>query len=172
MMIAHDKHQCTNSFNCIQEIECKNNCITYCITMYPMSEITLYITLHGSKYNTILRHFLSLILLLNAQFILIALQKLIAKIIEFNIASQCAIMSQITLNITLHRSKTKAFSSLINPCEKHQCTINFLWLQKLIANIIVFIAYQCAIMSEITLNIPQHRSKWNTLVRQLLPWWF
>ena len=32
-------------------------------------------------------------------------------------------------------------------------------LQKLIANIIVFIAYQCAIMSEITLYIALHSSK-------------
>ena len=35
----------------------------------------------------------------------------------------------------------------------------FYALQKLSANIIVFIAYQCAIMSEITLNITLHRSK-------------
>ena len=66
-MIGYDKHQCTKSFNCIAEIECKNNCITYCISMYLMSEITLNITLHGSKCNAIITHFLSLILLINAQ---------------------------------------------------------------------------------------------------------
>ena len=43
------------------------------------SQIALNITLDGFKCNTMQRHFLSLILLINAQFILIALQKLIPK---------------------------------------------------------------------------------------------
>ena len=41
---------------------------------------------------------------INAQIIFFALQKLIAITIEFHISYQCAIMSEITLNISLHGS--------------------------------------------------------------------
>ena len=32
-MIAYDKHQCTNNFLCIAEINCNNNCIIKIIPM-------------------------------------------------------------------------------------------------------------------------------------------
>ena len=41
---------------------------------------------------------------INAQIIFFALQKLIAITIEFHMSYQCAIMSEITLTITLHGS--------------------------------------------------------------------
>ena len=59
-MIAYDKHQCTNSFNSLMEIVCKNSCITYCISMYLMVG-------NHFKHNNAW-------FLINAQFILIALQ--------------------------------------------------------------------------------------------------
>ena len=42
---------------------------------------------------------------INAQIIFVALQKLIAIKIVFYISNQCAIMTETTLNMTLHGSK-------------------------------------------------------------------
>ena len=59
-MITYDKHQCTNHFLCIAEINCNNNCIYFTNnTNVPLSEITLNITLPGSKSNKIIRHFIT-----------------------------------------------------------------------------------------------------------------
>ena len=52
IIIAYVKHQCTIQFFCIAEINSNN-------TLHiNMPEITLKITLHGSNYNRLLRHFI------------------------------------------------------------------------------------------------------------------
>ena len=54
--------------------------------------------------------------------------------------------------------------------DKHQCTFIFFKVKKLIAITIVYhISYQCAIMSEITLNIKIHGSNYNKLQSHFLP---
>ena len=90
-----------------------------------MSEITLNITLHGSNCNRLLRHFIpqSLFMInINAQNIFLALQKLMAITIEFHITYQCAIMSEITLYITIRGSNSKinkTFYSIMIAYDKH-----------------------------------------------------
>ena len=57
-MIAYDKHQCTIHFPFIEEINCINNCISHAI----ISEITINITLHGSNYSRLLKHFIPIMI--------------------------------------------------------------------------------------------------------------
>ena len=50
-MIAYDKHQCTNHFLCIAEINCNNNCISLIIPMFHYVRNYFEQTLHGSNCN-------------------------------------------------------------------------------------------------------------------------
>ena len=72
-----------------------------------MSDITLHITLHGSNCNR-LRHFIFLIFFAHYKHQCTNHFLCIAEISSYNncfhISYQCAIMSEITLNITLNGS--------------------------------------------------------------------
>ena len=64
----------------------------------------------------------------------------------------------------------KIFFSLIIAYEKHQCTTNFLALQKLIVMRNVYIiSYHCAILSEKTLSISLHVINCNKILRHFPP---
>ena len=81
-----------------------------------MSEITLNISIHGSNYIKLLDVLFHLISDDKKQCIIIffALQKLIAVIFVFHISQQYAIISEITLNVSLHRSNcTKLLTHFI-----------------------------------------------------------
>ena len=134
-----------------------------------MLEITFNIALHNSLWMKLTRNFLPWCLLMtniNAQFVL---QKFNEKIIVLHIAYQWAIISGITSNITLHRSKCNKLVRHFLPIWLLMININAQFiLQKLITNIIVFkIASQCY-LSEITLIITLHRSKSNKLLSYFL----
>ena len=62
---------------------------------------------------------------MNAQFIFIPLQKFIVMIILLIISYQCTIISEMTLNKSIHGPNcNKTFSSIIY--NKHQCTVHLL----------------------------------------------
>ena len=70
-----------------------------------ISVITLNIPSHGWNSNRLLRHFIPyLLLMININAQIIFSQKLIATTILFHKSYQCAIMSEINFNITLHGS--------------------------------------------------------------------
>ena len=106
---------------------------------------------------------------INAQIIFFAFQKLNAITIVFHIAYQCEIMSEITLNITIHGPNnngllTKIIYTKMIAYDKHQCTNHFLCIAEINCNnnCISNRIYQCAFKSEITLNITIHGSNYNT----------
>ena len=79
---------------------------------------------------------------INAQIIFFALQTLIAITIAFHILYQCAIMSEIILNITLHGSnctRLHTIYSIMIAYDKLHCKNIFIALKKLIAITIVFL---------------------------------
>ena len=111
---------------------------------------------------------------INAEIIFFALQKLSAIKIEFHISYQCPIMSEITLNITLHVSNCNRLHFIPQwlLMKNINAQIIFFALQKLIAITIEFhLSYEWAIMSEITLNITLHVSNCNRLLRHFIPSW-
>ena len=91
-----------------------------------MSEMTLNISSHRSCWNRLIRYSISWIFIINmhTQIILFPLQKLIAITIVFHRSYHCAIMSEMTLNITLHGSNcSKIFNCIKIAYYKHQCRI-------------------------------------------------
>ena len=91
-MIAYDKHQYTNQFLCIAEIDSNNNSISHIIPIAIMLEITFNITFHGSnciRFTNKIYSIMMLMININAKIIFCALQKLIAITIEFHISYLC-----------------------------------------------------------------------------------
>ena len=58
IMISNDKHQCTNHFFGLQKLIAITIVVHVSYQNAIMSEIILKITLHGSNYNRLLRHFI------------------------------------------------------------------------------------------------------------------
>ena len=114
---------------------------------------------------------------INAQIIFFPVQKLIAITIVYHIWYQCALMSEITLNITLHCSNCNRLLRHIVPYSLLMININtqiiFFTSQKLIAiNILFHNSYQCVIMSDVTLHITLYGSHCIRLLRHFIPkWW-
>ena len=113
---------------------------------------------------------------INVQFIFFSFKKLIAIEIVFHISYQCAILSKIILNITLHDSNCNRLLRHFIPKWLLMININaqiiLFPLKKLIAITIIFhISYQCAIMLDITLRIILQRSNYNRLLRHYIPQW-
>ena len=109
-----------------------------------------------------------------APIIFFALQKLIAITIAFWKSYQCAIMSEINLNTTFHRSNGNRLLRHFIPwllMISINSRIIFFALHKLIAITIVFHkSYQCDNMSEITVKISLHGCDYNRLLRHFIPW--
>ena len=102
IMIAYDKQQCANHFHCIAEINCNNNSISQMIPMF------LHVRNHFKQNITwfllyyITKTLYSVMIVYDKdQCTNHALQKIIAITIVFQILYQCAILSEIALNITL-----------------------------------------------------------------------
>ena len=139
-MIAYDKHQCTNHFLSIAKINCNNNCISQIIPMYHY--VKNYIILHGSNSSTLRRQYILLQLLminLNAQIIFFPVQKPMAITIVFHISFQCAILSEIPINIPSHGSNCNRFIRHFIPWLLMIYIHTQVALQKLITITIVFL---------------------------------
>ena len=121
IMIAHDKNQWINDFLCIAEMNSNNNCISH----IPMCQKQLYFTNHTNvplcqkslhkiqfMVQTVINGsdilFHDECFNMNAQIILFELQKWFAMTTISHLIPTW-IMSEITLNITLHSSNCNRF---------------------------------------------------------------